>query len=308
MLANFLNKSKPINFIGLMIFFAVCFLTLNFIDFFNNQFNANDLLQKIVVLLVFIFIFFIYNFIISKNNLTYDNSFGFYFFTLLTGCFSSIATYKTLFFTIIYLLFLRKIYSLQSSKRVLKKLFDAGFWLGILCVFEPKFMLLFLLIYLSAYWHQKITIHTFSVPIIGFLIPLFCCFSYLFWQGNQQVLTSMFMKGFTFKMTFFTDKKEQIFMMGLLLITFLAAFIKSRKALLINNTFKKSWSLLLMNFLIVLGLFLFENESKNKEILFLFFPISLILANGIELLQKKIVVNIFLYLFLIGCIGFLFSL
>jgi|GEM_PF-3315641 len=103
-------------------------------------------------------------------------------------------------------------------------------------------------------------------------------------------------------------KKEQIFMMGLLLITFLAAFIKSRKALLINNTFKKSWSLLLLNFLIVLGLFLFENESKNKELLFLFFPISLILANGIELIQKKIVINIFLYLFLIGCIGVLFSL
>jgi len=308
MLANFLNKSNPINFIGLVTFFAICFLTLNFIDFFNNPLNANDSIQKIVVLLVFMFIFFIYNFITSKNNLTFDNSFGFYFFTILMGCFSSIATYKILFFTIIYLLFLRKIYSLQSSKRVLKKLFDAGFWLGILCVFEPKFMLLFLLIYLSAYWHQKITIHTFSVPIIGFLIPLFCCFSYLFWQGNQQVLTSMFMKGFTFKMTFFTDKKEQIFMMGLLLITFLAAFIKSRKALLINNTFKKSWSLLLLNFLIVLGLFLFENESKNKELLFLFFPISLILANGIELIQKKIVINIFLYLFLIGCIGVLFSL
>lgn len=308
MLANFLNKSNPINFIGLVTFFAICFLTLNFIDFFNNPLNANDSIQKIVVLLVFMFIFFIYNFITSKNNLTFDNSFGFYFFTILMGCFSSIATYKILFFTIIYLLFLRKIYSLQSSKRFLKKLFDAGFWLGILCVFEPKFMLLFLLIYLSAYWHQKITIHTFSVPIIGFLIPLFCCFSYLFWQGNQQVLTSMFMKGFTFKMTFFTDKKEQIFMMGLLLITFLAAFIKSRKALLINNTFKKSWSLLLLNFLIVLGLFLFENESKNKELLFLFFPISLILANGIELIQKKIVINIFLYLFLIGCIGVLFSL
>jgi hypothetical protein len=308
MLANFLNKSNPINFIGLVTFFAICFLTLNFIDFFNNPLNANDSIQKIVVLLVFMFIFFIYNFITSKNNLTFDNSFGFYFFTILMGCFSSIATYKILFFTIIYLLFLRKIYSLQSSKRVLKKLFDAGFWLGILCVFEPKFMLLFLLIYLSAYWHQKITIHTFSVPIIGFLIPLFCCFSYLFWQGNQQVLTSMFMKGFIFKMTFFTDKKEQIFMMGLLLITFLAAFIKSRKALLINNTFKKSWSLLLLNFLIVLGLFLFENESKNKELLFLFFPISLILANGIELIQKKIVINIFLYLFLIGCIGVLFSL
>lgn len=305
MLANFLNKSKPINFIGLMIFFAVCFLTLNFIAFFNNQLNVNDLLQKIVVLLIFISIFFIYNFITSKNNLTYDNSFGFYFFTLLMGCFSSIADYRTLFFSIIYLLFLRKIYSLQSSKKVLKKLFDAGFWLGILCVFEPKFILFFLLIYLSAYWHQKITIHTFSVPIIGFLTPLFCYFSYLFWYGNQEVLTSMFMKGFSFKMSFFTDEKERIFMMSLLLITFFAAFLKSSKALLINNTFRRSWSLLLINFLVVLGLFFFENDSKNTETLFLVFPTSLILANGIELVKKRIVINIFLYLFLIGCIAYL---
>jgi hypothetical protein len=308
MLANFLNKSKPINFMGLMIFFAICFLTLNFIDFFNNQIQGSALLERLVVLLIFIAIFFIYNFITSKNNLTYDNSFGFYFFILLMGCFSAVANYKTLFFTIIYLLFLRKIYSLQSSKRVLKKLFDAGFWLGIICLFEPKFALFFVLIYLSAYWHQKITIHTFSTPIIGFLTPLFCYFSYLFWHGNQAVFLENLFKGFTFKMSFLSEKKEAIFMISLLFITFFAAFFKSRKALLINNTFKKSWRLLLMNFLIVLGLFLFENDSKNKEILFLFFPISLILANGIELIQKKIIVNIFLYLFVIGCIGFLFFL
>ncbi|PQJ75391.1 DUF6427 family protein [Polaribacter gangjinensis] len=305
MLANFLNKSKPINFIGLMIFFAVCFLTLNFIDFFNTQLNVNDLLQKIVILLIFISIFFIYNFITSKNNLTYDNSFGFYFFTLLMGCFSTIVDYKMLFFTIIYLLFLRKIYSLQSSKRVLKKLFDAGFWLGILCVFEPKFLLLFLLIYLSAYWHQKITIHTFSVPIIGFLTPVFCYFSYLFWYGNQEILTSMFLKGFSFKMSFFTEEKERIFMMSLLIITFFAAFLKSSKALLINNTFRRSWSLLLINFLVVLSLFFFENDSKNTETLFLVFPISLILANGLELVKKRILIHIFLYLFLFGCSAYL---
>ena len=308
MLANFLNKSKPINFMGLMIFFAICFITLNFIAFFNDQLSGKGLLEKLVVLLIFIAIFFIYNFITSKNNLTYDNSYGFYFFTLLIGCFSTITDYKTLFFVIIYLLFLRKIYSLQSSKKVLKKLFDAGFWVGIMCLFEPKFALFFLLIYVSAYWHQKITIHTFSTPIIGFFTPLFCYFSYLFWQGNQEVLTSVFFKGFTFKMSFFTNEKEKIFMISLLIITFFAAFLKSKKALLINNTFKKNWSLLLINFLVVLGLFFFENESKNTEILFLLFPISLILANGIELIRKRIFINIFLYLFLIGCIAYLFFL
>ena len=308
MLANFLNKSKPINFMGLMIFFAICFLTLNFIDFFNNQIQVSGLLERLAILLIFIALFFIYNFITSKNNLTYDNSFGFYFFILLMGCFSSVANYKTLFFSIIYLLFLRKIYSLQSSKKVLKKLFDAGFWLGILCVFEPKFTILFLLIYLGAYWHQKITIHTFSTPIIGFFTPLFCYFSYVFWYGNQEVFVSTFFSGFTFNMSFFTIEKEKFFMISLLVITCFAAISKSSKALLINNTFKKSWSLLLMNLLIVFALFLFEKESKNTETLLLFFPISLILANGIELIQKKIIVNIFLYLFLIGCLTYLFFL
>jgi hypothetical protein len=32
------------------------------------------------------------------------------------------------------------------------------------------------------------------------------------------------------------------------------------------------------------------------------FPVSVIIANGIELIQKKIVKNIVLYAFLIGCI------
>jgi hypothetical protein len=308
MLANFLNKSKPINFIGLMIFFVICYLTLQLVQFFNNQLQGNIFFERIIILFVFLIIFFIFNFIVSKNNFTYDNSFSFYFFSVLMFSFSESANYTTLFLSIIYLLFLRKIYSLQSSKAILKKLFDAGFWVGILCVFEPKFTLFFLLIYLGAYWYQKITIHTFLTPIIGFITPLFCYFSYLFWFDKQAIFNVIFSKEITFKMSFFTDEKEKYFLIGLLIATFFALIFKSNKVLLINNTFKKSWSLLLMNLLIVFSLFLFENESKSTEMLFLLFPISLILANGVELIQKRIFLNIFLYLFLIGCLAFQFFL
>jgi len=144
MLANFLNKSKPINFISLSVFFAICFLATSIIDFFKVEFSFSILFNRIFVLLIFIIVFFIFNFIVSKNNLTFDNSYGFFLFSLLCICFAPlINSYKELILIIIYLLFIRKIYSLQSSKSMIKKLFDSGFWIGILCLFEPTYSLLF---------------------------------------------------------------------------------------------------------------------------------------------------------------------
>ena len=190
MLANFLNKSNPINFISLSVFFAICFSATSIIDFLKVEFSFSILFNRILVLLIFIIVFFIFNFIVSKNSLTFDNSYGVFIFSLLCICFApSIISYKELFLIIIYLLFIRKIYSLQTSKSMIKKLFDSGFWIGILCLLEPSYSLLFVLIYFSAYWYQKITIHTFLTPIIGFFTPIFCYFLTCF--GLEKKLFSM---------------------------------------------------------------------------------------------------------------------
>jgi len=259
--------------------------------------------------LIFIIVFFIFNFIVSKNNLTFDNSYGFFLFSLLCICFAPlINSYKELILIIIYLLFIRKIYSLQSSKSMIKKLFDSGFWIGILCLFEPTYSLLFLLIYFSAYWYQKITIHTFLTPIIGFFTPIFSYFSYLFWIGKEAVFYEIFTPKTTFKFSFFSDENDLIFMVILLILTFFASISKSSKALIINNTFKKSRSLLLVHLTIVFLLFLLQNDAKSTETIYLLFPISLVIANGIELIRKNIFINIALYLFFIGCLFYSFYL
>lgn len=309
MLANFLNKSKPINFISLSVFFAICFLALSIIDFFKVEFSFSILFNRILVLLIFIFVFFIFNFIVSKNTLTFDNSYGFFLFSLLCICFApSINTHKELILIIIYLLFIRKIYSLQSSKSMIKKLFDSGFWIGILCLLEPSYSLLFVLIYFSAYWYQKITIHTFLTPIIGFFTPIFTYFSYLFWVEKEAVFYEIFTPKTTFKFSFFSNENDLIFMIILLALTFFASISKSSKALIINNTFKKSWSLLLVHLTIVFLLFLLQSEAKNTETIYLLFPVSLVIANGIELIRKRIFINIALYFFLIGCLFYSFYL
>ncbi len=309
MLANFLNKSKPINFIGLLILFLIGFLFTVFSAFFVDSFTSDTFIKSINLLLLFILVFFVYNFIISKNKLTHDNSFAYYFFTLLTMCFlQELMEYQTLILATIYLLFIRKLYSLRSSKKVLEKLFDSGFWLGILCILEPLTIVLFLLIYIASYLHKKITIHTLLVPIIGFITPIFLYFTYFFWFDKTEEFTNNFDFSIHFDAQFYANSKFFWVFTCLLIFTILSIFFKSIRALSVNNTFRKNWILIITNFIILLTFLFCIPEKNGSEIIYILFPTSIILANGVELINKRIFKNIVLYFFLISGLSICFLL
>ncbi|TXD52426.1 MULTISPECIES: DUF6427 family protein [unclassified Polaribacter] len=301
MLANFLNKSKPINFITLLILFFVALITNLYFRLFTASFTGNHLLESAILLVLFLVIFFFYNFIIGKNKLTSDNSYAYFFFTLLVMVFlPDFINYQTLLLTIIYLLFVRKIYSLRSEKKVLEKLFDSGFWLGVLCLLEPFFCIFFLLIYMASYLHKKITVHTIFVPIVGFAAPLFVYFTYFFWFDATQEFTNLFNFELIFDIQLYTNTSYFWLICSVLFFTVFAIFFKSIKALSVNNTFRKSWILLIANFIILVFFLLFLPQKNGSELIFILFPISIILANGVELVQKKTLKNIILSVSLIG--------
>jgi len=208
MLANFLNKSKPINFITLLILFFVNFVASIYFAFFIDGFTTDKLLKSAGLLFLFVIIFFIHNFIITKSKLTADNSYAYFLLILfLIPILPSIIEYKTLLLAIIYLLFLRKIYSLRSEKNVLEKLFDSGFWLGVLCIQEPFFIVFLLLINIAAVLHKKINIHTLLVPIIGLVIPFFLYFTYFFWIDKTEEFMNLFILDLVFDVTVYTETK-----------------------------------------------------------------------------------------------------
>ena len=299
MLANFLNKSKPINFVGLLVFFVAAFL----FAFFSEGYTTDKLLKSSILLVLFIVIFFIFNFINSKNKLTLDNSYAYFTLILLTICISSsLSNYQIFYKTILYFLFLRKIYSLRSSKNTIEKYFDSGFWLGILFILEPFSILFFILIYAACYLHNKINIHAVGVPILGFSTPLILFFTYHFWYETTTEFTKLFAFNTNFSLQFYFSTKYLWFLAGVFLFTVFAMFFKSMKALSVNNTFKKSWILIMLNFLIALVFSLSFTEKDGSELIFLLFPASIIIANGIELIHKKILKNVLLYLLLAASI------
>ncbi|MGG8496050.1 DUF6427 family protein [Tenacibaculum sp. TC6] len=294
MLANFFSKSKPVNFIVLFLLFLTYFgvtLFVNNISFFSAG--------KEVFL--FIVVFSIYNFIIVKNEVTFDNSFAFLFYVLLIGFFIKNIDINTIFYAnLTTLLFFRKVYSLQSGKNIFHKLFDGGMWLGISFMVEPYTLVFGFLLYISIFLHNRLSYQTLIIPLLGFFVPVFLYYTYCFWYDSAETFWQLFSWKITLDFTLYSTPYYlfSIFFIGL--FTFLAVVIKTPKALAVLNRFRKNWILILFHLFFSGVVFFLVPEKSGEAFLFLLFPISVILANGLELYQKKWFADIFILLFIIA--------
>lgn len=309
MLANFLSKSKPINFIGITILFFFCYLCFVFEVLSNQNITIVEFIEPIAIFIILIVLFFVFNFIVVKNSLTYDNLFGFFFFLLFTFCLlPKIANYTFLGTVFVYLLAIRKIYSLQSLRKLTEKLFDSGFWLGVLFIIDPRTLLFTPLIYFAAYIHHKITVQTLLIPIVGWVTPLILYFSYTLWQGSVADFNSLFEPQFRVNFSFYTSSKYLFLIYFLCITASISVVAKSYRAFAINNTFRKNWILIVMNTVLTLLYIVFIDAKNGSELMYSAFPIAVVLANGIELIPQKKGKNSVIVLLLCFALSFYFIL
>lgn len=296
MLANFFGKSKPVNFIIILgLFFGYSFLA-----FYKYQINVSYL-EIGGLLFSFLLIFFLYNFIVVKNNLTFDNSYAFLLFVVFIGFFPSyLFKIKTLLVFILSLFAYRKIYSLKSDSSVFQKLFDAGFWLGAAYILEPFSIVNLLLLYLAIYVFGKLTVQTLIIPIIGFIAPLILYFTYSLWNDSVIEFYDLFYWFTSYDFTELMKDYYKIPMLILLAFGLFSLVLKTPKALSVNNSFKKSWVLLTVNLLMSIAFIVLIKERNGSEIIFILFPLSIIIANGLEMIEKKWLKETFL-LSLLSC-------
>lgn len=292
MLANFFGKSKPVNFIVLFALF-LCYFTLAAL---SKEFSLEILKE----LFWFIVVFSVFNFIISKNEITFDNSYAFLFFVILIGFFTeTININGTFYANLTVLLFLRKVYSLQTSKNTLHKIFDGGLWLGISFLIEPLTALFGVLLYASIYLHQRFTYQTLLTPLIGFFSPVFLYFTYCFWYDKTENFNKLFNWSIDYTFDLYLTNKYLLPIIFIGFCTVFSLFLKTPKTLAVKNKFRKNWILILIHLVSAAILVALFNERKISELLFLFFPTAVVLTNGLELIKKKLLADIILILFLV---------
>lgn len=285
MLANFFGKSSPANI--LIIFGVFVFYFLSNLIVRKDEIILADVA---ILLLVISSIIFVYNFILYKNKLTLYNSYGFLFFVILFGVFPfTVFDRSVLLQHVLLLIFLRRVYSMRSAKNHYSKLFDTGFWLGIFFLFEPFSVIFFVLIYTANSVFQKTSWRTILIPLIGFLMPLFCFYSFLFWNGNTDSFLSDFPWQIDLNISLYLQSGYKIPIILIGIITIFSYIVKTPKVLRISGDYRKYWTMVSVNLICAGGFILLISPKTGAEIQFLFFPTSIVITNWIESVKSKLI-------------------
>ncbi len=299
MIANFFQKTKPIHAIIISMLFLIYFLaTIIFVE--QPLFSFLLIIKKLGLLLVFFILFFLIRFINRKNYLSEMNAYVLLILVILFGTFPRTMQMDNLFLAHFLLLFsFRRIYSVRTFKSVNQKLFDSGFWIGIATFFYCWSTVFMLLVFATALVHKKNSIRTILIPIVGFVTPLFLAFTYFF--VTDDIVT--FYQKLTFVYSFDFDIYREMLMLVPLVVLFVLTFMSiglvSIRSASLSNDLKQSWLLVIVHFSCAVYIILMASSKEGSEMIFLFFPIAIILTNYLQLLNKNIFREIIVYTLLV---------
>ena len=294
MITSFFNKSRPIYF---LIVFFITFLAFSIarINRANDTLSGDLSLTQVALLFIVYASILLLNFIVNKNRLTNNNNFEILLFSLfLLFIPQTTINADVLLSNFFVLLGLRRMVSLRTPKNIKKKLFDAAFWIAIAALFYFWSILFFVLIILSLVLYADNNIRHWIIPILGVsAVFIISC-------SVSLVLYDSFFDIFKISPEISYDFSNYNSIQYLIGITVLLSFgvwssiyylqnIKKKKKAL-RASFKTIILAAVIGFIIVLQ----APEKNGSEFLFLFAPISIIIANYIDIIQEKWFKEIFL--------------
>ena len=306
MIANFFNQTKPINFLllSILVFFIYLAALINVdsapLNFFF--FAKNSLFIFLAILTVFVI-----NFIIRKNALTEDNSFAILFYILMSSYFPNTYINEGVFISNFILLFaFRRIYSLRSSIETKEKIFDSAFWIGIASLFYVWSLFYLILVYAGILIFRKIEWRNFIIPIIGVFTPVFLSYTYLLAFDDLERFNNLWELRFDFSFEAYNSYHYLIPLALIGIVAIIAIVPTTKRSLLAKIDFKATWTLLTVHILISIIVAMLAPEKNGAELIFLFFPLSVLFANYIQVINRYWIKESIIYIFILVIINNLF--
>ena len=292
MITSIFKKSTPFNYIIFSLLIFVVFAIANY-PADKQSIDADFVLSKTVLLLVFFTTFFVLNFIIKKNGLTKDSDYAFLFFFFFLLFFPAVlSNLKLVFSNLLVLLALRRLYSMQTLKVVKEKIFDASFYICVASVFQFWSILFLVVVFLAIFFYVARDYRNWFLPFVG--------------VAAAFVLFALY--GLAVDLTAFTNYKNNILIdldftyfknnfqnLALSIYTVVAVyFIVSLLIALPSKPLNKkaAYKQTIFTFVIAVLLYLFSPQKSNEILLFSFFPLSIIATSDVEQYVNKLRVTI----------------
>ena len=297
MITSIFSKSKPINFIIVAVFVVLLFVITNYISLFSD---FNGALIASFKLFISVFLVFILDFIVSKNNLTQGNSYAIMTFGLLLGMFPQAMMYTNLLLANLFIMFaLRRLISLHSKLEVKKKLFDAAFWITVATLFHFWSILFFALVIVALIYYSQNDIKNTFVPFVGFASVIILLVLYNILVHDVYIMPSNFERYASLDFTPYNSAASIIkFTILFTSLTWILIYFfrtlpdKSKKI-------RPSYFLIAWSSIIALLVAFIAPEKNGSEFIFLFAPFSIIMANYMEVVSERWFKEVFVVLLII---------
>lgn len=300
MIANFFDKTKPINFLLLSVLVFIIFLLALF-NRNSEPLNFFFFIKTGLFLILAVLTVFVINFIIRKNSLTEDNSYAILFYILMSSYFPNCFLSEGIFMAnFILLLAFRRIYSLRSSLQTKEKIFDGAFWIGIASLFYVWSLLYVILLYAAILIFRKTEWRNFLIPVIGLMTPIFLSYTYLLAFNDLDRFWNLWELNFNFNTAYYYSSKYIIPLILMGLMAVVSIYPTTKRSLLAKIDFKATWTLLLSHILISLLVSLIAVDKNGSELIFMFFPLSILFANYLQVINRYWLKELIIYLFLIA--------
>ncbi|MBS3992871.1 MAG: hypothetical protein KGZ87_04050 [Bacteroidetes bacterium] len=296
MLANFLSKTRPINYVFILTLLLLSFCIHTLPGYFVN-FKWVNIITILANLAGLFFMVLLINFVIRKNLLTKDNSFALFLIVLFFLMFPKTMQWTNAFISNVFLLItLRRVYSLRNNTRITVKLFDAGFWLGIAFLFLNTTLIFWLILFFGMLVYGKQNIKNVLASIFGIATPVFLFYVYCLISEKLSLFNQLAIFNYSFDFTSLGTVTLILTTAVLIATVFWSAVNVTSGLQRVNQKHKATWYLMLLNLLIAIAVSIMQTEKNGSEFIFVFFPASVIIANYFQKEKDKWFKNFVIYL------------
>ncbi|TDT46357.1 hypothetical protein CLV90_0407 [Maribacter spongiicola] len=286
MISSIFEKTKPVNFIILLVFLFLFYWSVQFYLFDVSMSNV-EIVPSIGILTILLFSVFIVDFVVKRNKLTSTNSFAILFFTLLFVVFpETLGDNNAILTSFFLLLAMRRLLSIKSLKNIKLKIFDAALWICISSVFYEWALLYLLLVFAAIFIYEPKNIRNWLVIIsVGF-----CFFMILY--GILVLLNEpdFILEHYDFAINYdaifpikwWTSLKMTLYALFNMALAF-SAFVHLSKSGVGKVVVMR---LIAFSFVIGLVVNVLVTSENNNAVMITFFPSVIFIVNYLESIKK----------------------
>jgi len=285
MLTSFFGKSNPINYLLLAILIFGAYVFKVFVA--ENTFVLWMVLEQLILGLIIIFSMFLLDFIIRKNNLSKNNTYGIFLFTcFLIACPAIFFNGNIILANTLLLMALRRILSFRTDKNMEKKILDAALWIALASFFYFWSLLFFFVLYFALIKNSNTNHKQLLIPIVGFSGVFVLAATYHFLTAHS------FDWFFSWKTAIGKDFSVYNFRGVLLptaiIFTFLiwTGFAGFFKLGTMSKKEKPNAIILLLTVITMVIIGLTSEQKSGAEVFFILGPLVIIIANYIENIEE----------------------